>query len=65
MEEWCQNSRRWIRFMIAGRPLKSCPFFEEQFLNCEKCGYYEEREPTKHLKRKLKTLRAWGLLKKE
>jgi len=51
---WCQNSRRWLVFMdLIGRYPKTCPYNGD----CDGCGYFEERQPSKYL------LRKEGLLK--
>jgi len=56
--EFCLNSRRWIEVMACfGSPLNSCPNQREQFTHCESCGYYQLREPTKHLLLVRKALR--------
>ncbi len=34
---------------LNGRPPITCPKREENFLNCQYCGYYEQREPSKYL----------------
>lgn len=59
MVGWCWNSRQWVDFMMP-KPPKSCPYLDfqgEQHCVNETCGYYEEREPSKHYNHKLKYLR--------
>ena len=59
MEEYCLNSRWWIEFMLP-RPPKSCPYSAAASgYQCvgDKCGYYEQREPTPHFREKREELR--------
>lgn len=51
---FCTNSRRWL---VYSEP-KSCPYKQTGNDLCkeEGCGYYEEREATRGLRRKLRAL---------
>lgn len=50
--EFCLNSNRYIEFMAyKGRPPMTCPRREDNFLTCETCSYYQNREPSKHYKK--------------
>lgn len=54
---FCLNSRIWID--VAVKTPKSCPYAESEWHapNCEDCGYYEMRKPTKYVLRKIETLK--------
>lgn len=57
-EEWCQNSRRWIAFMIPAPP-KTCPYATSvngYICVAHQCGYYEEREATAAYREKARIL---------
>ena len=54
---FCLNSRIWIGIYPNSPP--ACPNEEE----CESCGYYEEREPTKYLQWKWKKI--WKCFEEE
>jgi len=54
--EWCSNSRRWIRFMMDASA--SCPYPQEHLYQCESCGYYERRKPTRSAVKKDKLLKG-------
>ncbi len=50
---YCHNSRRWLLFMdLAGHYPSTCPYEGD----CDRCGYFEERKPTKYLLRKRKNV---------
>jgi hypothetical protein len=50
---WCQNSRRWLFFMdFRGQYPETCPYQGQ----CHRCGYFQEREPTRYILRKLGAL---------
>jgi hypothetical protein len=50
-DEFCLNSRRWIKFMAyKGKPPTICPHREDNFVECKNCSYYEEREITYYKK---------------
>ena len=56
---FCWKSRRWIITFDAGGYPKSCPYIGFQGnSSCveEQCGYYEEREPSPYILRKLEIL---------
>ena len=56
---FCLNSNRWTLFMAMYGIPKTCPYRREQMLHCEKCGYFEKREPSNHYIKRLHELR-WG-----
>jgi len=62
-EGFCWNSRMWIVTMIARGVPKTCPYYEEQLMMCDRCGYYEEREVTEYRKRLEKILKSCGVKK--
>lgn len=48
---FCTNSRRWLVFMdLIGRYPSTCPYDGD----CDRCGYFKEREPTSYVLRKMK-----------
>ena len=51
---FCTNSRRWLVFETMNP--RSCPYEKERCPGC--CGYYQEREPTKYVLRKMKILKS-------
>jgi hypothetical protein len=54
LEEWCDNSQRWIAFMIPSPP-KSCPYATPQnghICVADECGYYRMREASAEYRRK-------------
>lgn len=57
---FCWNTRRWLDFCFTGSP-RSCPYREQGNNNCvyEKCGYFENRIPSKRYKRNMKILRSF------
>lgn len=55
-EEFCGNSRKWIRFLALYSPPSTCPYETENFMQCQNCGYMQLRKPTKYLLNKIKTL---------
>lgn len=60
MEPFCNNSRKYILFFdIFGVP-KTCPYRDEIICIGKKCGYYEEKEPSKYFKRKLEGINHIG-----
>lgn len=53
---FCWNARRWL---VHGHDPRSCPYIGQQgntYCIGAKCGYYEEREPTRHVLRILDLL---------
>lgn len=54
---FCWNSKRWIVFAIMDN-IKTCvipPFGS----NCNQCGYFEERETTKHFDKKYRIIMSY------
>jgi len=54
---FCHNSRRWCLLMIFNKP-ETCTY-PNAFKGCSGCGYFELREPTIYLLRRLQELK-WG-----
>jgi len=54
---FCWNSRRWLIMLL--RTPHACPDEKEQMTRCEKCGYFESREPTEYIVYRLRQIR-WG-----
>jgi len=49
---FCSNSRQWLVFGTMNP--RSCPYEKERCPAC--CGYYQEREPSKYVTRKMAIL---------
>lgn len=54
---FCWNSRRWTLLMIFNKP-QTCTY-PNAFKGCSGCSYYELREPTVYLLKKLQEIK-WG-----
>ena len=52
---FCRNARRWL---VGAVDPRSCPHLVMGEVNCigEGCGYYQERKPTRHIRKRLECL---------
>lgn len=57
--EFCHHARVWLDFLYEWTP-RSCPYRMNPGSSClgGSCGYYENREPTRHYRRKMKSLKG-------
>lgn len=55
---FCLSSRRWEITLVWGIPM-TCPYFEKAIAgNCDDCAYFEWREPTAYVKRKMRIMES-------
>lgn len=58
---FCLNSKRWITVLFAMSLPQSCPYETEKDCQDDKCAYFEKREGSPYILRKIKIMKLYGM----